>query len=315
MATGVGLKPIDFAWNSLYRNTEVFEIESKAAGVTYVVFVATPPGYEADTKRTYPVIFAPDGNGMVSLSVPSVTAATTLELIHPIEPFIHVAVGYRSSEISGPMDFLAIRARDLLPPGEPMPAGVEASMQDLVDRGVGDTKGTSAYLQNLRDPHGDRFLAFLGDELYPMIASRWRIDPARSAFFGYSYGGLFAMWLAMQKHPRFPIVCAGSPGVMVDDSKVYEALRQQRETKADHSGRHLHMTVCDKEITEPTIYQLLSTQWARLLADLGASPLPGLRLTSYIIPGETHISGKSSTWYSFLRTCFPAKRPSETAAS
>jgi hypothetical protein len=41
MATGVGLKPIDYPWNSAFRNTEVFEIESKAAGVTYVVFVAT----------------------------------------------------------------------------------------------------------------------------------------------------------------------------------------------------------------------------------------------------------------------------------
>jgi len=81
MAHGVGLKPIDFAWNSMFRNTEVFEIESKAAGVTYVVFVATPPGYDADTKRTYPVIFAPDGNSAVLLMAPSVAAATTLELI------------------------------------------------------------------------------------------------------------------------------------------------------------------------------------------------------------------------------------------
>jgi len=315
MAHGVGLKPIDFAWNSMFRNTEVFEIESKAAGVTYVVFVATPPGYDADTKRTYPVIFAPDGNSAVLLMAPSVAAATTLELIQPIEPFIQVSVGYRPSEVASSMDFLAIRARDLLPPGEPLPAGTEAGMQDMINRGIGDTKGAAAYLHNLREPHGDRFLAFLGDELYPLIASRWRIDPARSAFFGYSYGGLFAVWLAMQKHPRFPIVCAGSPGVMVDNSKVYEALRHQRETKADHSGRHLHMTVCDREITDPTIYQLLATQWTRLLADLSANPLPGLRLTSYIVPGETHISGKSSTWYNFLRTCFPAKHPTETVKS
>jgi hypothetical protein len=32
MATGIGLKPIDYPWNSAFRNTEVFEIESKAAG-------------------------------------------------------------------------------------------------------------------------------------------------------------------------------------------------------------------------------------------------------------------------------------------
>jgi predicted alpha/beta superfamily hydrolase len=141
-----------------------------------------------------------------------------------------------------------------------------------------------------------------------LIASRWHIDPARSAFFGYSYGGLFAMWLAMQKHPRFPLVCAGSPGVMVDNSKVYDVLRQQRESKADHSGRHLHMTICEAEIREPTIYQLLSRNFARLLQELGSAPLPGLKLTSHIVPHETHVSGMPISWYSFLRSGFPAKR-------
>ena len=232
-----------------------------------------------------------------------------MDLIRPIEPFIHVAVGYRPSDIPTSMDFLAIRARDLLPPGEPLPSGVEAGLQSLVDGGIGDAKGAAQYLKNLRDPHADRFLAFLGDELYPLIARQWSIDSERSAFFGYSYGGLFALWLAMQKHARFPIVCAGSPGVLVDDSMVYDVLRQQRATKADHSGRHLHMTICEAEITEPTFYQLLSRNFSRILQELGTSPLPGLRVTSHIVPHETHISGMSISWFNFLRTCFPVKRP------
>ena len=303
------LKPFDFAWSSVMNNTEIFEIESKAAKATYVVWVTTPPGYDANAKRVYPVIFAPDGNFLTPTTIPSVESSTTLELIHPIEPFIHVAVGYRPSEVRNSMDFLAIRARDLLPPGEPLPATLEAGMQAGIDAGQGNVAAMKLYLDNLRHPHADAFLAFLGDELYPLIASRWHIDPARSALFGYSYSGLFAAWVAMQRHPKFQIVCAGSPGIMVDNSKVFELLSRERAAGADHTGRHLHTTVCAPELTEPTLYQLLARQWSRLLEDLGSQPLKGLKVTSHIVPYESHMSGFSNSWYSFLRTCFPGSVP------
>jgi predicted alpha/beta superfamily hydrolase len=303
------LRPFDFPLSSLMPHTEVFELESKAAKATYVVWVTTPPGYNPSAKSAYPVIFAPDANLLVPTTVPSVEVATSLEMIFPVEPFVHVAVGYRPAEVRTSMEFLAIRARDLLPPGEPLPASVEAGMQAGVDAGVGEVAAMKSYLDNLRHPRADAFLTFLADELHPLIEARWRIDPARSAFFGYSYSGLFAAWIAMQRHPRFQIVCAGSPGIMVDNSKVFDLLRRERAAGADHSGRHLHLTLCESEITQPTLYQLLARQFSRLLEELGSAPLKGLKVTSHIVPYESHMSGFGSSWNSFLRTCFPGSLP------
>jgi len=54
---------------------------------------------------------------------------------------------------------------------------------------------------------------------------------------------------------------------------------------------------------------LLARQWSRLLEDLGSRPLKGLKVTSHIVPYESHMSGFSNSWYSFLRTCFPGSVP------
>jgi predicted alpha/beta superfamily hydrolase len=301
------LKPFDLPISAVLPNTEIFEIDSKISGGTYVIWVTTPPGYDAAGVGRYPAIFVPDGNLAAPALIPNVQALSTLELIHPIVPFIQVAVGYRPADVATSGDFLAIRARDLIPAGEPLPPGTsEASFQAIVDAGMMSAGSAQAYLHNLRNPRADLFLAFLADELHPLISARWRVDVARSGFFGFSYGGLFAAWLALQAHPLFPKVCAGSPGIIVPDSKVYELLAEARQSGTDHSGRHLHLTICDLELQRPTFYQPMAAQWSRLLAELGMAPLNGLTVSSHIVPHETHLTGYVASWSSFLRTCYSA---------
>ena len=52
--------------------------------------------------------------------------------IAPIEPFILVCIGYCGEDARRT---LAVRARDLLPPGEPLPEGAEQSMRKIVAMG------------------------------------------------------------------------------------------------------------------------------------------------------------------------------------
>lgn len=158
----------------------------------------------------------------------------------------------------------------------------------------------------MNNPAADRFLAFLSDELHPWIASLYRVDEAATGLFGYSYGGLFATYAALRR-TRFRRVGAGSPGIVARASKLFAAYEAELAANADHSGRMLHMTVCEREITVPSFYQVaVGAGSAEFMTLAGTRPLRGLRFSSHISPLESHASGLWPSWFSFLRTCYPA---------
>ena len=190
----------------------------------------------------YPVIYQPDGNLSTPLTTPS-QGLLRDDPINPIVPFILVNVGYAGEDVPRA---LAVRARDLLPPGEPLAGGSTRSMMDaLVDAGLLDKHGADLYWHNLHHPAADRFLAFLSDELHPWIASQYRADETATGLFGYSYGGLFATYAALRQ-TRFRRIGAGSPGIVARTSTVFAAYEAELAAGADYSGRMLHMTVCER---------------------------------------------------------------------
>ncbi|MFF1946294.1 alpha/beta hydrolase [Rhodococcus qingshengii] len=285
-------------------NTQFFEIDSTIVGRTYGVWVTTPPGYDPDARQSYPAIFMADGNMAAPMTIPYVSMLSTLDYIFPIAPFIQVAIGYVDADAD---DFFDIRTRDLVPPGEPMSPTLIAQTNAAIAAGELSADDDRSTLDALTASGGraDLFMGFLTDELYPEITRRWRIDAPASGFFGVSYGGLFACWLAMQRHPLFPRIGAGSAGLLTLDSKVFNLLDDEMASGADHSGRHLHLSLCLPEITQPTFYQDLSQGNVHLLGRLGSAPLKGLTLTSHMIPHESHLTGIPSHYFSFLRTCYP----------
>jgi predicted alpha/beta superfamily hydrolase len=166
------------------------------------------------------------------------------------------------------------------------------------------------YLHNLRNPAADRFLAFLCDELHPAIAAMFRVDSTKLGLHGYSYGGLFATWVAMQRS-IFTRVGASSPGILADTSEVLRRYDAELAADADHSGRSLHLTVYEKEITNSSCYNRLVGQGTvQLMSRLAERPLRGLQWSSRILGEESHATGGASSYFNFLRTCYPAQTPS-----
>ena len=53
---------------------------------------------------------------------------------------------------------------------------------------------SDAYLAELRDTHADVFLSFLTAELHPRIGHDYGTAASGHGLFGYSYGGLFALY-------------------------------------------------------------------------------------------------------------------------
>lgn len=283
-------------------NTRYFEIESAIAGARYAIWVTTPPQYEADTEGRYTILFAPDGNGMAPMAAPRLQMLST-DPIAPIEPFILVCIGYCGEDARRT---LAVRARDLLPPGEPLPEGVEQNLGKVVEMGLLDRDGAELYLRYLREPAGDRFLAFIAEELYPLIAAGWRVKASNHGLFGYSYGGLFALSVALRRPSFITRIGAGSPGLQPGRSTIFDRHRTDFEKGVDHDGRHLHVTVCETELTQPGYYQAaVGAGVAELIALTATKPLKGLRTTSRVIPLESHVTGGPSAFADYLRTCMP----------
>lgn len=289
---------------AMLRRTRYFEIDSVKAGARYAVWVSTPADYDREPGRTYPAIYMPDGNLDAPMTIPA-DALLPSDPINPIRPFIHVCVGYVGIDAERE---LAVRARDLLPPTEPPPPGLEAGMAETVKTGLIDEAGAELYIHNLRHPAGDRFLDFLTDELHPLLAARYRLAPEGHGLFGYSYGGLFATYAALRRTALFKRIGAGSPGILPKVSSVFALYAQALQAKTDFSGRLLHMTVNALELTAPSYYQTLVGAGATEFIQLASqTPLPGLAFSSRIVEYESHASGSMPSWFSFLRTAYSAR--------
>lgn len=292
-------------------NTRYFEIESRIAGARFAIWVTVPPQYESDADGRYAVVFAPDGNGMAPMAAPRLQMLSA-DPIAPIEPFILVCIGYCGEDAGRT---LAVRARDMLPPGEALPPGVEQSMGKVVEMGLLDQHGADLYLHYLRNPAADKFLAFITDELLPLISAGWRVKAGDHGLFGYSYGGLFAIYAALMRPLLITRVGAGSPGIQANCSKIFELYRTGLAEGVDHGGRRLHLTVCETELTVPGYYQAaIGAGTSEFLMLAGTRPLNGLTVTSRIIPLESHATGGPASWADYLRTCLPG-RPGQSPLS
>jgi len=283
--------------------TRYFEIDSKIAGARYAVWVTIPPQYQQAGGQRFPVIYQPDGN-MSAGAHASVHALACADLINPLKPFIQVCIGYTGAEARLAS---AVRVRDLLPPGEPPPDGLDARLKLVVEAGQMEKDIAELMLHNMTHTAADRFLAFITDELHPLIARDWRVDEDDAGLYGYSYGGLFALYAALMRPPLFRKIGSGSPGVQAGRSKIFTLYDAARAAGDDHSGRRLHVSICEREITRPTMYQpVIGLGTVEFLTRAGQTPLKGLTLTTRMVDYESHISGVFTAWYSFLRDSYPA---------
>jgi predicted alpha/beta superfamily hydrolase len=287
---------------SMFPGMRYFEVDSVRAGARYAIWVVTPTGYDKEPARRFPAVYMPDGNGMAPFL--SSLANTELEQMDALQPTIQICVGYAGEDVSRA---LAVRARDLLPPHEPLPPGTEEMVQNDT-ASVGFDRATAAlYLHYLKNPAADRFLSFLIEELHPFIASNYRIKGDDLGLFGHSYGGLFTAYAALQPSTIFKNFGAASPGIIPQQSMVFK-LYADALASGGVTARNLHMTVTSREIADPGLYQTYVAAGAvEFLGLASANPLQGLHVTSQVIVDETHLSGVMPAAFSYLRKLYSGR--------
>ena len=183
-----------------------------------------------------------DGNWAVGLTAPLIV--TQADPYLSVAPYIQVSVGYAGDEAA---QWAQLRNRDLVPPGEPISGQMLTTLTAARDSGAMTQEHMDAYLARLADTHADVFLSFLTEELHPLLQSKVRVSDAGHGLFGYSYGGLFALYAWLQEVSPFASFGAGSPGVAAPDSQVFPLVAALPE-RAPDTARRLHVTMNEAEV-------------------------------------------------------------------
>ena len=280
-------------------DTEYLEVTAQS-GHSYGVWVTTPPGY-AESTDSLPLIYVMDGNFAVGLTAPLIV--TQADPYLAIAPYIQVSVGYAGAEAS---DWARLRNRDLVPPGEPVSDELVAVLASACEAGAMTQEQMDAYLLELADTHADVFLDFLTNELHPHLQSQFRVRDTGHGLFGYSYGGLFALyaWLSagLSEATLFATVGAGSPGVTGTDSQVFELLRKLPERGTDADGPRLHVTLNHAELLgEIALYRGLARHVLAVVEELHAQGRS--QDVSSALLHETHVTGVQASFLSYLKAC------------
>jgi predicted alpha/beta superfamily hydrolase/glyoxylase-like metal-dependent hydrolase (beta-lactamase superfamily II) len=185
----------------LLDGTEVRDVHARALNRDYQVFVALPESYRSSSRR-YPVLFVTDA----AYGFPVTRGIAQRLAKHAgLEEAIVVGLSYARGDSA-----VYSRRRDYTP-------SVPRSQ-----RYESDTPGRAAAFGEAQ-----AYAGFIADDVFPLIASRYRADMHRKIFVGHSYGSLLGLQLLLTRPKTFEHYILGSPslwfdrGVMFDHEKAY----------------------------------------------------------------------------------------------
>lgn len=254
-----------------------FDLEDVASGAVRRVFLWIPPG-EAPAAG-WPSLTLTDGNAVIATAVDAMRAQMDWPAGTNLGKGVLIAVGYPTEDAYDPTR----RSWDLgPPPGATYPPFWPGTPE-------------------VKTGGGAEFARFLLEDLRAFLAPRVRLDPARQALFGHSFGGLFALWLMFGRPDAFARWIAASPSITWEGGFLLEHL-----ARFDPAGRelvvHLSAGEWEREALAPfqrdapdadarraSAREERTVEAAQEMADRLAA-LPGMKVVCEIYAGETHMS-------------------------
>jgi len=278
-----------------FADTEYAEITAKS-GHRYGVWVTTPPGY-ADSTDPLPLIYVLDANWTLGLTAPLIVIQGDPYLT--IAPYIQVSVGYASEEAA---DWARLRNRDLVPPEEPVTDEMVAVLAAARDAGAMTQEYMDAYLAELADTRADVFLDFVSNELHPHLQTQLRVSESGHGLFGYSYGGLFALYAWLRAAAPFATFGAGSPGVVSMDSQIFNLVGALPQRGVESAAPQLHVTLNEAELLGAIPFYRGTARNVLALVEQLHGKGRSQDVSSAMLQ-ETHLSGLQASFLSYLKTC------------
>jgi len=255
------------------ERTEIREFQSDIVEQNYELLISLPYSYTT-SDTTYPVIFLLDPYRAFSM-VKGFTDAMAAPF--PILPeVILVGIGYGGKGINARLNYAVGRVRDYSP------------VQDSTTEQWYENAIEKAGISNVDVISGGAplFLEFIRNELFPFIESNYHVDTTNRMLSGYSFGGLFGLYVLFHEPGLFNKYFLGSPSINFKDgiSLKYESLYANNHTdlKAE-----VFMSVGTKE-------EVYIKNLNKMIHQLDSRNYKNLKLETIIFDNENHF------------TCYPA---------
>jgi len=242
-------------------DTEVRQLKSSATGRSYDIYVRLPAGYAPDQNRDYPVLYVLDGQWDFKL-LDSIYGG--LEYDGFVPEMLIVGITYSGES----PDFDSLRAMDYTP------------VQDTFIPGSGDAP---------------RFLAFIKEELIPLIESNYRVNSSRRIFMGSSFGGTFTLYAMFSEPELFSGYVAASPAVVYGNRFAF---KQEAEYASSHPDLPVRLFLSVGELEE------LARPVQEFMQVLSERGYTGLEMETRTIEGERHAGNKPEAFNRGLRFIF-----------
>jgi predicted alpha/beta superfamily hydrolase len=129
-----------------------------------------------------------------------------------------------------------------------------------------------------------KFLAYIVKEVFPFVESNYRVSSTGRGLAGYSYGGLFSLYVFLKQPELFSNYFAGSPSIEFGDRILFDYEKEYASSHKDLKA-HLFMSNGGDEVPE------MISGMQKMADVLQSRKYPGLKIQTHIFPDENHISG------------------------
>jgi predicted alpha/beta superfamily hydrolase len=266
-------KPVMSMVSIMQPGVEIRELKSKLLEHDYLLYVKLPWKYDQDDQE-YPVLFCLDGNR-------SFPFYSTMSLVYETpgsnrEGTVVVGIGYKvdSDRIAGLADWAIWRTHDLTPErDEEVERFWKERLSDQLDGVDREIKTGGAFT----------FLRSIHEEIIPFIESNYRVSSSRRGLAGYSYGGLFTLYVLFHNPDLFSHYLNGSP-------TMWDQLFEHEEKYASENDELVARVFMTAGSSECDVISKLE----RMVELLRMRKYPGLALEYKVFEGEGHISAYPS---------------------
>lgn len=254
---------------------ETHLIDSKYVDQQFEIRVFQPLMRRESGER-FPVLYFTDGNAGMDFAK---GVAHVLQTSGQVRRFILVGICYPGDN---PCAGNILRMRDYTPDYRPEAGYPKRS----------PIEGVVGFAEGQRHWHGAAdFLAFIRNELIPLIDERYPTVIADRCYFGHSMAGGLGVYALAAHSDLFSRYVISSPAVSWDgDEHGIKPVRDFIATRKSLQAR-LHMSVGSEEEFEPLVARMqFVSSFYRLAALLRAAGIPGLEFTHEVLANETHAS-------------------------
>jgi predicted alpha/beta superfamily hydrolase len=252
----------------LIPNTEMRSFYSEILGQDMILFIKLPSGYNNNSQRLYPSWYFTDGNRSFPLIA---NIASIFEIPVPSEPeLIIISIAYKIKDMA---DWGAWRTRDLTPTNVP---SLDSSWAKTLT-------GITGRQFEVKSGGAKKFLECLEKEVIPLVESSYRVLLTDRGLGGYSYGGLFSLYVLFSQPELFSIYYAGSPSISYDNGVLFNL---EKDFSISHKNLKAKLFMSTGEAEDSTmIYNM-----KKMASLLESRKYPGLSITTCVFQNETHQS-------------------------